>query len=161
MQKHIFRGPLMSEIMKNDAGIGSLIGLLKGVMVAVAVVGLVAFTVGWLMDRPTPAVFADTSADPTSTPHTAPSPARIAATPSPSSRAQPTRVAEGELTSSPTPSPTTALSRHLVREGETLTVIARTYGFSVEELARVNELANPDLVYVGQRLALPSSVRTP
>ncbi|MBS3784504.1 MAG: L,D-transpeptidase family protein [Anaerolineae bacterium] len=147
----------MSKIIENDASIGSISRWLRRTMIAVAAVGLVALTVGWLTDQSTQGVLADTAADPTATPSATPLPETVAATPSPSPTAEPTRVAEDELTPSPTPSSATAPPPHVVRKGETLTVIARAYGISVEELAVVNQLANPDLVYVGQRLEVPTS----
>jgi lipoprotein-anchoring transpeptidase ErfK/SrfK len=57
----------------------------------------------------------------------------------------------------PQPNPTTTLSGHTVQEGETLAGIAQTYGVSLNELIVANALANPDLLYVGQRLVLPPS----
>ncbi len=44
---------------------------------------------------------------------------------------------------------------HVVQPGETLSAIARHYGVSVEELARVNELDDPSRLAVGQRLFIP------
>lgn len=47
---------------------------------------------------------------------------------------------------------------HVVAPGETLSSIARRYGTTVEALAKVNRLANPDLIVAGQRLRVPLSV---
>lgn len=44
---------------------------------------------------------------------------------------------------------------HVVQPGETLYSIARAYGVGVYALARANHLVNPNLVYAGQRLAIP------
>jgi LysM repeat protein len=54
-------------------------------------------------------------------------------------------------------SPTTppCMRRHIVRYGETLTSIARRYGTTVWRLARINNLANPNVIYAGQRLIVP------
>ena len=41
---------------------------------------------------------------------------------------------------------------HTVRAGETLSSIARRYGTSVARLARGNRIADPNLIFVGQRL---------
>ncbi len=41
---------------------------------------------------------------------------------------------------------------HTVRHGETLSVIASHYGTSVAALARINQLANPNLIVVGTKL---------
>ncbi len=44
---------------------------------------------------------------------------------------------------------------HVVKRGETLSGIAVKYGTTVEALVRANHLANPDFIYVGQRLIIP------
>ena len=44
---------------------------------------------------------------------------------------------------------------HVVREGETLVGIARTYGLKAERLNAANDLADADLIRVGQELLLP------
>ena len=44
---------------------------------------------------------------------------------------------------------------HVVREGETLVGIARTYGLKAERLKVTNDLADADLIGVGQELVLP------
>ncbi|MGQ9516748.1 MAG: LysM peptidoglycan-binding domain-containing protein, partial [Anaerolineae bacterium] len=48
---------------------------------------------------------------------------------------------------------------HIVRPGETLTLIAERYGVRVEDLVRWNGLSNPDWIEVGQHLLvyLPAS----
>ncbi|MEZ4516063.1 MAG: LysM peptidoglycan-binding domain-containing protein [Chloroflexota bacterium] len=44
---------------------------------------------------------------------------------------------------------------HVVAEGENLTIIATTYGVSVEDLMAVNSLADSDLLQIGQELVIP------
>lgn len=44
---------------------------------------------------------------------------------------------------------------HVVAEGETLSEIAAQYGTTVWAIAVANSIANPSLIYVGQRLAIP------
>jgi murein DD-endopeptidase MepM/ murein hydrolase activator NlpD len=46
---------------------------------------------------------------------------------------------------------------HIVQPGETLTRIARRYGTTVSAIVEANYLANPSLILVGQRLAIPGS----
>jgi LysM repeat protein len=46
---------------------------------------------------------------------------------------------------------------HVVRQGETLYSIAARYGTTSQALAGANGLANANLIYVGQRLTIPSS----
>jgi LysM repeat protein len=45
---------------------------------------------------------------------------------------------------------------HVVRYGETLSSIAAAYGVSVTELAQLNNISNPSLIYVGQELLIPA-----
>jgi LysM repeat protein len=46
---------------------------------------------------------------------------------------------------------------HVVQWGETLSLIASRYGVTVEAIMAANGLANPNFVYVGQRLIIPTS----
>jgi len=59
----------------------------------------------------------------------------------------------------PTPDPASTDASipqlHIVQEGETLTVIAEMYAVTVEELLAVNNLANADVLAVGQSLVIP------
>ncbi|RME83023.1 MAG: LysM peptidoglycan-binding domain-containing protein [Caldilineae bacterium] len=46
---------------------------------------------------------------------------------------------------------------HLVKRGETLSLIAARYGVSVRAIARANKIRNVNRIYVGQRLRIPTS----
>ena len=59
-------------------------------------------------------------------------------------------------TPQPTPPPTTA-TVHIVRTGETLTRIALRYGVGVYDIVRANNLANPNMIFIGQRLTIPGA----
>ncbi|MCD6290650.1 MAG: LysM peptidoglycan-binding domain-containing protein, partial [Anaerolineae bacterium] len=59
-------------------------------------------------------------------------------------------------TTAQTPSPTPEQVVHIVRPGQTLYWIAQHYGVTVGEIMRANHLRNPHLIYVGQRLIIPS-----
>jgi LysM repeat protein len=48
-----------------------------------------------------------------------------------------------------------ALGVHRVAAGETLGLLAQRYDVTVEELMALNDLANPDLLHVGQTLQVP------
>jgi LysM repeat protein len=50
---------------------------------------------------------------------------------------------------------------HVVARGENLSTIARSYGLSLQELAGYNGIVNPNLVYVGQQIVIPSSGMAP
>jgi LysM repeat protein len=49
---------------------------------------------------------------------------------------------------------------HVVQPGETLFSIARWYGMDVGTLARANNIVNPNRIYVGQRLVIPTGAPT-
>jgi LysM repeat protein len=55
-----------------------------------------------------------------------------------------------------TPTPLAACrATYVVRRGDTLYAIAAMYGSSYAEIARVNQIANPRLIYAGQQLCIP------
>ena len=62
-------------------------------------------------------------------------------------------------TSVPTNSPTAAArpSQYTVKEGDTLSSIARDFELSVDQLLAANHLANGDLLSIGQRLTIPGA----
>lgn len=62
----------------------------------------------------------------------------------------------------PTSTPSDLPEYHEVQPGETLSEIAQQYGLSMRELMAANGIVNPDAIYSGQRLRLPSAAtRTP
>ena len=46
---------------------------------------------------------------------------------------------------------------HVVQWGETISIIASRYGVTVEAILVLNGLSDPNFVYVGQRLVIPTS----
>jgi LysM repeat protein len=73
-------------------------------------------------------------------------------------------TAGAPLPPAPTPTPMPpanpippATITHVVRPGETMSSIARLYGVSVTDIARVNNITNPNLIFVGQRLIIPGA----
>ena len=54
------------------------------------------------------------------------------------------------------PPPSSGGRIHVVRYGQTLASIARYYGTSVRAIVRANSIRNPNLIYPGQRLVIPS-----
>jgi LysM repeat protein len=68
-------------------------------------------------------------------------------------------VAVGAATAVWIAGPAAQAATHEVRPGETLTGIAHRYGTTVEHLARVNHLSDPNLIVSGQRLRVPGSAR--
>ncbi len=61
---------------------------------------------------------------------------------------------------SPGPTPPSS-GVHVVRPGENLFSIALRYGITSQALAAANGIANPNRIYVGQRLVIPGSGTTP
>ena len=67
----------------------------------------------------------------------------------------------GVPTHTPTPTPTTpsgtpgAPTVHVVQRGENLFRIALRYNTTVEAIAAANNIPNPQLIYVGQKLTIP------
>jgi lipoprotein-anchoring transpeptidase ErfK/SrfK len=49
-----------------------------------------------------------------------------------------------------------ATTVHVVEQGQELGLIAKEYGVSVEDIVALNELANADVIYVGQELIIPA-----
>jgi len=50
---------------------------------------------------------------------------------------------------------------YIVQHGDTLSLIARRYNTTAQALAELNGIVNPDLIYVDQRLLLPSDGDSP
>lgn len=62
-------------------------------------------------------------------------------------------------TPSPTPAPTTG-SIYTVQKGDTLRILAARFGTTVDDLVRLNpKVTDPNKIYVGQKLTMPSSVQ--
>jgi LysM repeat protein len=61
-------------------------------------------------------------------------------------------------TTSPAPA---GSGTHVVQRGDTLSHIAARHGTTVQQLVQMNGLTNPNLIYVGQRLAVPQSGAIP
>jgi murein DD-endopeptidase MepM/ murein hydrolase activator NlpD len=61
------------------------------------------------------------------------------------------------LPAAPARQPLAESAEYVVRGGDTLTSIAQRYGVSLNSLMQVNGLANPDRIYVGQRLVIPAA----
>jgi LysM repeat protein len=70
------------------------------------------------------------------------------------------KVPSSSTTTSPAQSQGSAVI-HVVRRGEILARIAQTYGTTVRAITAANNLYNPSLIYVGQRLKIPSAGSSP
>ena len=57
--------------------------------------------------------------------------------------------------------PVTSVKTHIVQYGENLSTIAAQYGTTWQELARVNALSNPSIIYAGQTLSVTGGQSVP
>ena len=57
----------------------------------------------------------------------------------------------------PTPTPSSSDYEYVVKSGDTLSSIARRYNTTYQELARYNNIANPNLIYVNQVIKIPNA----
>lgn len=60
-----------------------------------------------------------------------------------------------------TPPPATTTVSYTVQAGDTLSEIAVRYNTSYSEIARINGISNPDLIYAGQVLKIPAANQNP
>jgi LysM repeat protein len=72
--------------------------------------------------------------------------------------ANPNRIYAGQRLLIPVagPLPPPSAKPYIVQSGDTLTGIAYRYGVSVSAIAHANNLLNPNRIYIGQRLIIPS-----
>ncbi|BAN61751.1 LysM peptidoglycan-binding domain-containing protein [Streptococcus anginosus] len=61
----------------------------------------------------------------------------------------------------PAPAAPASTGNYTVQEGDTLSAIAALYGTSYQELAAINGIANPDLIYPGQVLQVTGNPQAP
>ncbi|MBN2304044.1 MAG: L,D-transpeptidase family protein [Anaerolineae bacterium] len=52
---------------------------------------------------------------------------------------------------------TGATTVHIVEPGQELALIARLYGVNMQDIVALNNIANPDLLYIGQELIIPAA----
>jgi LysM repeat protein len=81
--------------------------------------------------------------------------AEVAAAPSLLPTVTPAPQAQASLTATTTVTGTSAPTYYVVLPGDTLFVIARDHGATVEAMMAANRLSNPDILHVGQVLILP------
>ena len=76
----------------------------------------------------------------------------------------PNRIYVGQVLCIPvpgTPPPTGCATVHTVQPGETLHRISIRYGLSWVAVAQANNLANANIIYLGQQLCIPTTGGTP
>ena len=67
------------------------------------------------------------------------------------------RIVDAAVASTSPESPEAMTSGYLVRVGDSLSGIAARFGISLSSLMRANGIRNPNLVYAGRRLVVPST----
>jgi len=70
---------------------------------------------------------------------------------------EPTAVPAAPEPTEPPSSPSGSTVTHTVQRGETLQSIAQRYGTTWQAIAQANNLSNPNMIYVGQKLKVPTS----
>jgi LysM repeat protein len=114
-------------------------------------------------DQPTPApgetvvsaVTSQPGAEPALTPE--PGSGETPAAPEPGATAEPAVPTSEPADSLPPPTDSSGETvKHTVKQGETLSSIARRYGTTWQAIAQANNLQNPNQIYVGQKLKIPS-----
>ena len=68
----------------------------------------------------------------------------------------PNRIYAGQQLWIPCPTPAPRPGSYVVQRGDTLTGIALRHGVSVWSIVVANNIANPNLIFAGQRLVIPS-----
>ena len=69
-------------------------------------------------------------------------------------------ISEVPVTENPTGIINTETITYTVQRGDTLWAIARRYGTTSEEIAEINNISNPNLIYPGQQLKIPTNSTT-
>lgn len=69
-----------------------------------------------------------------------------------------TTVAPTASPAAPTATPTPAPLLYVVQPGDTLSGIAQAFGISLQDLLAVNDIADPNLLHVGQVLVIPADI---
>jgi LysM repeat protein len=75
--------------------------------------------------------------------------------------APPVEAAAPPAPAAPEPAPVAATTTHIVQPGEYLSSIARRYGVSWTDIAAVNNISNPNTVFVGTTLTIPAPGAAP
>ena len=49
---------------------------------------------------------------------------------------------------------------YTVKKGDSLSIIAKKYNVSVNDIVKINSISNPNVIYVGQKLVIPTTTQT-
>ena len=131
------------------------VSFLVGVLILV-VVGAGGFGVGWLLPLLLPLPAAEVSVG-----SSAPSSGGPSATPGASASASPSAPPSASPRPSPSPSAAATPRTYIVKRGDQLGRIARSFGITLQAIEAANGITNPNLIIPGQRLVIPAPVASP
>lgn len=130
----------------------------RGVVIGVVTIAAVA-AVGFVAGLMLPTILPGPGLGATPLPSGAPSQA-ASPTPAPTATAVPTAApTPSPAAEPPTPAPTPIV--YVVKAGDQLTRIAATFGVTVAAIQEANNITNPNLITVGQKLIIPLPEATP
>jgi LysM repeat protein len=132
-----------------------VVSVLLGLLI-LAVVGVGGFVIGMALPLLMPLPTGDT---PIVSP--APSGAVPSATPVPSVATSPAPAASPSSPASAAPTPTAMARTYVVKRGDQLGRIAASFGITLQALQAANGIANPNLIFVGQKLVIPPPSASP
>lgn len=125
------------------------------VVTVLLIVGLTGCGIG-----PFEPIFVTVTPAPAAAPSASATPTPIPEEPSPSPTASAVvttdQGAVDDVSVSPTPAPTRQATTYEVQPGDTLLAIAAEFGLSMESLMAVNEIDDPDTIWIGQVLQIPA-----
>ena len=130
---------------------GAVIGI-----VTIAAVAAVGFVAGLMLPTILPGPGLGTTPSPSVAPSQAASPTPA---PTPAATGTPTPAPTAPPTAAPTPAPSQVV--YIVKAGDQLARIAATYGVTVAAIQEANNITDPNLIKVGQKLVIPLPVATP
>jgi nucleoid-associated protein YgaU len=153
------REPMPTAPPPQDRGGGLARLILVPLLVLVVAVG-VAAAAGYALSQVVARAVSVATPD-VSVPPPTPRATRSAPPASPTPRATPSTAPTGGGSPSPSATPTdgspSASPRiHVVKRGESLSIIAERYGVSLEALIEANDIDDPNKIEVGQELVIPS-----
>ena len=131
-------------------------GLARGVVfMSVALLIAVTFATRSLWYPETVEASTRVAASSTSQAPAVPSPTPLILAVPPTAVPTPTASILATSTPTPSPAPTPTIREYVVQAGDTLTAIAVQYSVTVAALAEFNQITDPNVISVGQRLQIP------
>jgi LysM repeat protein len=147
--------PLPEDAAPRPRRRSPVVSVLLGLLILV-VVGVGGFVIGMALPLLMPLPTGDTSIV-----SPAPSGAVPSATPVPSVATSAAPAASPSSRASAAPIPTATARIYVVVRGDQLGRIAASFGVTLQALEAANGIANPNLIFVGQKLVIPPPSASP